>query len=486
MRLATLAAATSAALVATTLWGSPQQVHLAADATALIMGTSGVPTPNGYYVDHVMDQFIDPTHPGTNSVAKVPTPEGLWPLGGVGRVLSLLGFGGDPKIFGPGGPAWDVPWWQLHGLFDPTLDQSVRIGVGNLEGAVADELAENPDRSVVIFGYSQSAVIANRVKRGLAAQYPDDPPDIDFVLYGDPNLPNGGFFARVPGLYIPILDWTANGAAPTDTGFDTVEIVRQYDLFADFPLYPLNLVAVLNAVLGFTYVHLVPFDVSLEPDSSTPPPIKTEHGDTTYYFFETPDLPLFGPLRMVGVPEPVIDVFEPFFREVVELGYDRSIPLWKPTPARLIPRLDPAEDATKLVNAVGEGIENAAALVSPPPNPPAPVTLAADEPEERAANIEQPVGNRSTATASDPVAERPTRLARPERPLVRNFLRAQPGKPLAQNTSQIRRSDKDAVEVTADIVKPTGTADDSFNTGDAGQDASKDASRADSPSEANG
>ena len=73
-----------------------------------------------------------------------------------------------------------------------------------------------------------------------------------------------------------------------------------------------------------------------------------------------------------------------------------------------------------------------------------------------------------------------------ERPLVRNFLRAQPGKPLAQNTSQSRQSDKGDVEVTADIVKPTGTADGSDDTGDAGQDASKDASRAGSPSEANG
>ncbi len=60
-------------------------------------------------------------------------------------------------------------------------------------------------------------------------------------------------------------------------------------------------------------------------------------GNTTYYFFETQDLPLFGPLRTLGVPEPVIDVVEPFFRVIVELGYDRSIPAWEPTPARLIP-----------------------------------------------------------------------------------------------------------------------------------------------------
>ena len=72
---------------------------------------------------------------------------------------------------------------------------------------------------------------------------------------------------------------------------------------------------------------------------------------------------MFGPLRTLGVPEPVIDVVEPFFRVIVELGYDRSIPPWEPTPARLIPPLDPATVAGDLVDAIGEGITNAAALI---------------------------------------------------------------------------------------------------------------------------
>ena len=75
---------------------------------------------------------------------------------------------------------------------------------------------------------------------------------------------------------------------------------------------------------------------------------------------------MFGPLRTVGVPESLIDVVEPFFRVIVELGYDRSIPPWEPTPARLIPPLDPATVTTDLVNAVGEGITNAAALIGTP------------------------------------------------------------------------------------------------------------------------
>jgi hypothetical protein len=336
---------------------------------ALIMGTSGVPTPDDAYVENAKNRFIAPTHPSLIDYVKVTTPEGLGPFtGGLGRLVSLLGIGGDPEIFGPGGPAWDVPWWNLTGLFDLTLNQSVQAGVGDLGGAIADAMAEHPEEPLVVFGYSQSALIANRVKRNLAEQYPDGTvaPDIDFVLSGDPNLPNGGLFARFPGLYIPILDWSLNGPAPTDTQFDTVEIVRQYDFMADFPLYPLNLVADLNAVLGFSYVHTYPFDVSLAPDPTTPPPIHSKTGDTDYYFFPTEDLPLFGPLRTLGVPEPVIDLVEPFFKVLVELGYDRSIPPGEPTPARLIPPLNPATVTADLVNAIGEGVNNAAALFGRP------------------------------------------------------------------------------------------------------------------------
>jgi len=233
--------------------------------------------------------------------------------------------------------------WKLSGLFDLTGDQSVQAGVADLE----DAIAKHPNEHLVIFGYSQGAGVANEEKRKLAEQYPagTDAPDIDFVLLGDPNLPNGGWLARFPGLYVPILDWSFNGPAPTDTQFDTVEINRQYDGFSDLPLYPLNGISLLNAVLGAVYVHGYLFDVSLAGDPSDSMLYQGTHGDTDYYFFENPDLPLFGPLRTLGVPEPAIDVVEPFFKVLVDLGYDRSIPPWEPTPARLIPPLDPVKVA---------------------------------------------------------------------------------------------------------------------------------------------
>ena len=313
-------------------------LKLSADSTALILGRTSVPTPDDAYVEIVKNQYIGPTHPrqDINYVA-VTTPQEFWPLSTLlFRIPGLLL--GPREIWGPGGPGWpDEPWWKLSGLFDLTVDQSLYAGVADLEQAMAQYGNDN----LVIYGYQQGAAVANVEKRKLAEQYPvgTKAPDIDFVLGGDPNLPNGGFASRFAGLYIPILDLYYNGPAPTDTQFDTTVIVRQYD-FEDFPLYPLNIVADLNAILGAIYVNFYGFDVSLAPDPSTSPAIQSQHGDTTYYFFPTADLPLFGPLRSLGVPESVIDVVEPVFRVIVELGYDRSIPLWEPTPARLFPELD--------------------------------------------------------------------------------------------------------------------------------------------------
>jgi len=107
---------------------------------------------------------------------------------------------------------------------------------------------------------------------------------------------------------------------------------------------------------------------------------------------------LFAPLRMLGVPESLIDVVEPFFRVLVELGYDRSIPPWEPTPARLIPTLNPVTVTTDLVNAIGEGINNAAAIVgSPPLSVPAPVTLAAPANDSAEADTSTQVTSRGAA-----------------------------------------------------------------------------------------
>lgn len=348
---------------------SPAALAESADYTALLVCGATCPEFDEPTANLVMDQFVTPifdqAHPGqTIAHSTVTAPGEAWPLTGILRLLGLAV--GDPRMGGLDGPMWpDVPLWKLSGLFDMTVDESIAEGVLDLETA----MVEAGNDHLVIYGYSQGSAVVVQEKRRLAALYPwgTDAPDITFVLGGDTNLPNGGFYARFPGLHIPVIEWTFNGPEPTDTQFTTVSINRQYDGFADFPLYPLNVISLANALLGAVYVHGWPFEASLPDDPTTSPAYQGSHGDTSYYFFETEDLPLFAPLRTLGVPESLIDVVEPFFRVIVELGYDRSIDPWVPTPARLFPTtFDPAEVANDLVDAVEEGVDNAAELFSAP------------------------------------------------------------------------------------------------------------------------
>ena len=70
---------------------------------ALILGGSSVPTPDNAYIDAVRNHFIVPTHPGQRiEYVAVTTPEEVWPITGLGRIVWLAI--GPPSIWGPGGP----------------------------------------------------------------------------------------------------------------------------------------------------------------------------------------------------------------------------------------------------------------------------------------------------------------------------------------------------------------------------------------------
>jgi PE-PPE domain len=183
---------------------------------------------------------------------------------------------------------------------------------------------------------------------------------------------------RFVGLSIPGLG-DFNGADPTDAGIPTIDIANQYDAVADFPQYPINVVADINSALGFIYQHAGYGDGPLpEPIPAIWPPsdplsgpyadeyvlgsteiVKQVDGDTTFYLVPTTDLPLLDPLRSLGVPEPVLNIFQPALQVIVEAGYDRSIPFGDPTPAELIPTIDPATFTLELANGVVQGANNA-------------------------------------------------------------------------------------------------------------------------------
>ena len=66
-----------------------------------------------------------------------------------------------------------------------------------------------------------------------------------------------------------------------------------------------------------------------------------------------------GSVAHLGVPEPVLNIVQPALQVIVEAGYDRSIPFGDPTPAELIPSIDPATFTLEFANGVVQGANNA-------------------------------------------------------------------------------------------------------------------------------
>ena len=305
-------------------------VRLTANAVITMRGT-GAGTPSVPFTTGIMDNFIRPTHPElaafpVSDVRRLYTPEDAWPL---------------------------------TGLLTAKFNQSVRIGVDILTSTVAT--TTSPSDHVVISGISQSAVISTEYKRALAKLYPGTAPlpgapDISFVLAGNLNRPNGGLLMRFRGLYIPIVDFSFNGATPTDTRFPTADIAQQYDGFADFPNYPINLIAGLNALMGIVYLHPKYADpantIAGHPEYEQGPVV----GDTTYYLIPTKNLPLLDPIRNVAALQQLVALIEPALKVIVYAGYNRNISPGTPTRSQLFPRINLATFANDLVNAVEHGI----------------------------------------------------------------------------------------------------------------------------------
>ena len=55
----------------------------------------------------------------------------------------------------------------------------------------------------------------------------------------------------------------------------------------------------------------------------------------------------------------MLNIFQPALQVIVEAGYDRSIPFGDPTPAELIPTIDPVTFSLEFDNALVQGANNA-------------------------------------------------------------------------------------------------------------------------------
>jgi PPE-repeat protein len=304
--------------------------------TALIMSGTGLnPLPARKDIT-AAERFITPTDP-SYTVQFLVTPEKLFPLTGP---TSL------------------------------TLDASVAQGVKNLNTAImAQQAAGN---HTVVFGVSQSAVIATaemRYLETLPASLRPAPDQLSFVLIANPDRPDGGIFARLPGSSIPFLGLTSFGATPTNA-YPTIDYAVQYDGVADFPQYPIDIFADANAIAGIFFLHpaydaLTPTQIA----SGVVEPVSPADTGTTYILIPSQNLPLLDPLRAIPlVGNPLADLVQPDLRVLVELGYDRAAYQDLPTPFGLFPNIDPATVTAELQQGAVQGVTNALADVGLPPS----------------------------------------------------------------------------------------------------------------------
>jgi hypothetical protein len=162
--------------------------------------------------------------------------------------------------------------------------------------------------------------------------------------------------------------FTSYGATPTNA-YPTIDYAFQYDGVADFPQYPIDILADANAIAGIFFVH--PAYDTLTPSqiaSGVVEPVSPGDTQTTYILIPNPDLPLLDPLRAIPlVGNPLADLVQPDLRVLVELGYDRTAYQDVPTPFGLFPNVDPATVAVELQQGTVQGVYDALADVGLPP-----------------------------------------------------------------------------------------------------------------------
>ena len=301
--------------------------------TALIMSGTTVPVPSPSYVSAMNDAYIVPRFFGAIGQG-LTTPEELWP-----------GFG------------------------NLTMGQSVAKGVQILNDALLGPGGViTSGNNAVVFGYSQSAEICTeeiKALMALPAALRPDPSQLSFIMIGDLDNPDGGFFARFPGFYVPYLDIPFPGATPPNSPYPTYIYTNQYDGWAHFPQYPLNIVSDLNAVMGIHLVHnAYPFTAADVANAIRLPTSPGYTGNTHYYMFLTQDLPLVQPIRNLPVVGTALaDLVQPDLRVLVDMGYGNmgygqdyaNIP----TPASLLHLVNPVTVGFDLAEGAVQGTQAA-------------------------------------------------------------------------------------------------------------------------------
>lgn len=340
--------------------------------------------------------------------------------------------------------------------------------------------------------------------------------DTVFILDNDVARPDGGFGTRYP--------WFALiGVNPIPTPSEVpaaaaVNIGYEYDYNSNAPADVLNPIAALNSLVGYLYTRLNQSELDLPVDAEGKPTVVcnantcattvsgavldcpdarcsspgdritayvTTRNNTTYVTYTSEELPLTRLVRDV-FGDQIADLTGPLLKVAVDSAYYGGNPIPRDPsayrPARLLPAPDElVATAAKVPGAIRQGLSAATAPESPEhpstPEPPEPSDPAKDN-----TRLVRP----EAAEHDEPGATEIAQKRRPQLNVVRDSMKAQPGKvgdddsldgkPAAvQDDSVVTEPDPQVAVGPDTATDTTHTADtdtqSSGGSGDAGNDA---------------
>lgn len=318
-----MGAAFTAAL-ATVIAGSPPasaEVPVRADTAFIIPGAS---------FDAWAPDILEPNDPWANDGPLVPLINAHYYdcAGCAGTVIRY------PRTAGP-----------LFGPGVPYADESIAIG----NAAVRDELTR-ADTPTVISALSMGAMVSDAVQRDLDADPSrPDPSQVSFIVTGDPTRStplSTGIGSLMPaGLQLPVFGWTVTRPA-SESHYDTVVVVGEYEWAADFPDRPWNLLADLNSLIAFQYNHS---EASFTKPTDIPPDnivitTNSAGATTSTYLVPSPQLPLVKPFEEI-LPPSVISTANEVLTPMVQRGYSR----YDSVTGNRMPYLEPTDGFPELI-----------------------------------------------------------------------------------------------------------------------------------------
>jgi diacyltrehalose acyltransferase len=233
--------------------------------------------------------------------------------------------------------------WPGLGMDGPSVGESVVVGADNLDAAIR---RGGPGTAI---GLSEGALVLDALQARLAGDPTAPPSDqLVFSTFGDPigrHSFGQSFLTSVfpVGTVVPALDYRI--PPPVESQYDTKVYVAAYDMLADFPDRPDNLVALANTLMGAATGHTaVAFtNPSMVPPQNIRTTVNSRGATTTTYLIPQKHLPLTLPLGYLGVPENTLNQLDAALTPMVNAGYSRNDdPLTAPIGVDPVRGFDPA------------------------------------------------------------------------------------------------------------------------------------------------